>query len=59
MKQHEKSERKMTKQEKAELFARMREDAKDKDIFPESMAAARKFCEALKTATFAPGVSLK
>ena len=46
----------MTKEERAELFTRMREDAKGKEIFPEAMAEARKFGELLKTAIFAPGV---
>ena len=53
------NKKKLTNEEKAVLIAEAMAAARGKDIFPQATAEARKFCEALKTATFAPGVSLK
>lgn len=58
MKQRDDSRKKLSKEEKAALFAEMRAAARGKEIFPDAMAEARKFCELLKKAQFAPGVKL-
>jgi len=53
----EQTKKKLTKEEKAKLFAEMREAARGKEIFPESMAEARKFGEMLKKGKLAPGTN--
>ena len=48
--------KKLTPEERAKLLAEAMEAARGKEIFPESMAEARKFAERLKNAKLAPGV---
>ena len=48
--------KKLTPEERTKLMAEAMAAARGKEIFPESMAEARKFAERLKTAKFAPGL---
>ncbi|HVU57362.1 MAG TPA: hypothetical protein VHD83_20005 [Puia sp.] len=48
--------KKLTPEERAKLIAEAMAAARGKEIFPESMAEARKFAEHLKNAKFAPGL---
>jgi len=50
------NKKKMTPEERAKLMAEAMAAARGKEIFPESMAEARKFAERLKNAKFAPGL---
>ena len=48
--------KKLTPEERARLMAEAMAAARGKEIFPESMAEAKKFAERLKPAKFAPGL---
>lgn len=56
MNKKEETRKKLTREEKTALLAEAMEAARGKDIFPESMAEARKFGELLKKGKFAPGL---